>query len=157
MVSLARVLTWSLPVALLSALGPSAAAREGTDSTSDFTINCTSGVRECVELVAEVLGDVTERFPAETHTFVALSQTLGGDDGPLLIYASVGVSRALPDEVDGVLLPNGMFTAMATRERPPGGFSAPEILEEEARALVAATRSLVTECRRTSACAVYDD
>lgn len=125
------------------------------DAEWNVSIHCVSDVRDCVLLVFTELGDLTERFPAETHEFVALSNATEDWRGRVMTAAWIGISRAMPAGAgEGVLVPEHMFSAMAMHEPPPKRrFSRHEITAAEAATLAAAVRSMVEECRRAPACA----
>lgn len=127
------------------------------DATWNSGITCASKVKDCVLLVFTELRDLTERFPAETHAFVASSDAVEHETGRVMTAAWIGVSRSLPASAgEGVLLPNHMFSGMAMREPPASGrLSQSEIDALETATLVGVVRSMVEECHRTPACAIY--
>jgi hypothetical protein len=132
-----------------------AAGEPKPDAAWNFKVSCISGVWDCASMVALALADLSERFPAETHRIVALSNALENGAGQLMTAAWIGISPALPGGTDDdVLLPGDLFSAMAVHEPPAGGrFSRREIEAAEAATLGAAVRSMVKECRRTPECA----
>lgn len=127
------------------------------DAEWNSRITCASEVRDCLLLVFTELRDLTERFPAETHSFVAASDVVEHETGRVMTSAWIGVSRSLPASAgEGVLVPNYMFSGMAMREPPAKGrLSQSEIDALERATLVGVIRSMVAECHRTPACEIY--
>lgn len=147
---------WALTVGAVPAAWQAAAQEAKPDATWSAGVTCISGIWDCASLVGLALADVSERFPAETHRIVALSNALQNGRGQLMTAAWIGISPALPQGAEGdVLLPGDLFSAMAVHEPPAGGrFSEREIEAAEAATLGAAIRSMVEECRRTPECAI---
>ena len=134
------------------ASGPSAALADDGEWT--FNIQCNCEVPDCVVRVGRELAGESERFPAATYQFLALSQSLVNRRGELLVTAFIGISPALPRGLyDGALTPAERISMMLTRDPPPDGeFSRRDAGRAEAQAISAAAQDLARACRRTPDC-----